>query len=117
MSNMPRFQLSRLREIGWSKWDPIGVGGPEHDWPSDEYDTYLLQAAGQLWHGQPIRLGRESFVRALACASLCDAGDADNADNADTEAEREPAVEVVGDACPTMGWISKASNWSSSVRR
>lgn len=53
MTERPKFQLSRLREIGWSKWDPIGVGGPDHGWPDDEYDNYLIQAAGQLWHGQP----------------------------------------------------------------
>lgn len=51
MSSRPTFQLSRLREIGWAKWDPIGLGGPDHGWPADEYDTYLLQAAGQLWNG------------------------------------------------------------------
>ena len=51
MTTRPTFQLSRLREIGWSKWDPIGVGGPDNDWLADEYDSYLLQAAGQLWHG------------------------------------------------------------------
>jgi hypothetical protein len=51
MISRPTFQLSRLREIGWAKWDPIGVGGPDHGWPADEYDAYLLQAAGQLWNG------------------------------------------------------------------
>lgn len=50
MTMQPKFRLSRLREIGWSKWDPIGVGGPDHGWPADEYDNYLLNAAGQLWH-------------------------------------------------------------------
>ena len=53
MSSGRPFQLSRLRDIGWSKWDPIGVGGPDHGWPADEYDSYLLQAAGQIWNGQP----------------------------------------------------------------
>lgn len=52
MTTRPTFQLSSLREIGWSKWDPIGVGGPDDGWPADEYDAYLLQAAGQLWHGR-----------------------------------------------------------------
>ena len=28
------------------------MGGPDSGWPADEYDSYLLQAAGQLWHGQ-----------------------------------------------------------------
>src|SRR5687768_14928148 len=50
----PKFQLSRLREIGWAKWDPIGVGGPEYGWPADEYDSYLLNAAGQLWNGKSV---------------------------------------------------------------
>ncbi|MBA3527384.1 MAG: hypothetical protein H0T82_10770 [Sphingomonas sp.] len=50
MTTRPTFQLSRLREIGWAKWDPIGVGGPDHGWPADEYDTYLLEAAGRLWN-------------------------------------------------------------------
>lgn len=53
MTNHPTLKLSHLREIGWAKWDPIGVGGPDHGWPADEYDTYLLNAAGQLWNGRP----------------------------------------------------------------
>ena len=52
MTARPIFKLSILRDIGWAKWDPIGVGGPDDGWPPDEYDTYLLQAAGQLWSGQ-----------------------------------------------------------------
>lgn len=47
------FELSRLRKIGWSKWDPIGVGGADDGWPADEYDDYLLRAAVQLWQGLP----------------------------------------------------------------
>lgn len=50
MTARPRFQLSRLREIGWAKWDPIGLSGTEGQ-PHDEYDSYLLQAAGRLWNG------------------------------------------------------------------
>ena len=50
MTARPKFKLSRLREIGWAKWDPIGLGGTD-DWPDDEYDSYLLQAAGRLWNG------------------------------------------------------------------
>ena len=52
MTDRPNFQLACLREIGWSKWNPIGVRGPEHGWPADEYDAYLLHAADQLWNGQ-----------------------------------------------------------------
>lgn len=53
MTDRPKFSLSSLREIGWVKWDPVGVGGPEHGWPADEYDPYLLQEAGQVWNGHP----------------------------------------------------------------
>ncbi len=52
MTAQPTFQLSRLREIGWLTWDPIGLGGPDRGWPADEYDSYLLQAAEKLWHGK-----------------------------------------------------------------
>lgn len=51
MSSRPTFNLSRLREIGWNRWDPIGLNGLE-DNADDEYDTYLLQAAGRLWNGE-----------------------------------------------------------------
>jgi len=50
MTTRPTFKLSRLREIGWSRWDPIGLNGMENT-PDDEYDSYLLQAAGRLWNG------------------------------------------------------------------
>lgn len=56
----PKVKLSRLRDIGWSKWDPIGLLGDGQRWEDDacrpfvdEYDTYLLQAAGQLRRGVP----------------------------------------------------------------
>lgn len=57
--NEPNIQLSRLREIGWSLWDPIGLREiSDGDWRdggacADEYDTYLLQAAGKLLRGEP----------------------------------------------------------------
>jgi hypothetical protein len=50
MTTCPRLELSRLREIGWSRWDPIGLSGMENT-PDDEYDRYLLHAAGRLWNG------------------------------------------------------------------
>lgn len=47
----PKVQLSRLREIGFSLWDPIGLA-PVGDWregaPVDEYDRYLLEAVSCL---------------------------------------------------------------------
>lgn len=47
-----RLDISRLREIGWSLWDPIGLDGNTGIWReetfADEYDTYLIKAAGML---------------------------------------------------------------------
>ena len=47
----PKFKLSRLREIGWRHWDPIGLNGLEGN-ADDEYDSYLLRATGMLWNGK-----------------------------------------------------------------
>ena len=54
----PKINLSRLRDIGWSLWDPIGLLKPGQRWEddecrsfADEYDNYLLDAAGQLRRG------------------------------------------------------------------
>ncbi|WP_145635238.1 hypothetical protein [Rhizobium sp. ERR 1071] len=54
----PTIKLSRLRDIGWSLWDPIGLLKPGQRWEdeecrsfADEYDTYLLNAAEQLRRG------------------------------------------------------------------
>ena len=55
----PKLKLSRLRDIGWSVWDPIGLLGPDQKWTdedclpfADEYDSYLIQAAGRLRRGE-----------------------------------------------------------------
>ena len=57
-SGHPRMKLSRLRDIGWTIWDPIGLLPPNVSWSdeechsfADEYDTYLLRAAGKLQNG------------------------------------------------------------------
>jgi hypothetical protein len=46
-------KLSRLRDIGWTEWDPIGLLPKGHSWENypefaDEYDRYLLEAASRL---------------------------------------------------------------------
>ena len=51
MAVRPTFKLSRLREIGWAEWNPIGLHRTES--AEDEYDSYLLQAADRLWNGEP----------------------------------------------------------------
>jgi len=50
MNTRPRFDIATLRKIGFDQWDPIGGGVPE-----DEYDTYLLKAAGNLWNGDAVK--------------------------------------------------------------
>jgi hypothetical protein len=50
MTARPKFNASRLREIGWSLWDPIGLNYRDGR-PGSEYDAYLFQAAGKLWIG------------------------------------------------------------------
>lgn len=48
-------QLSFLRAIGWTCWDPIGLrdqnGGWEVSTFADEYDDHLLHVASQLRQG------------------------------------------------------------------
>tara|TARA_R110002124_G_scaffold22412_5_gene84663 strand:+ start:295 stop:624 length:330 start_codon:yes stop_codon:yes gene_type:complete len=58
MNSHPKIKLSRLRDIGWSLWDPIGLLSTGELWTdeenldfADEYDSYLLQAAAQLRRG------------------------------------------------------------------
>jgi hypothetical protein len=52
MAARTKIRLSRLRDIGWRHWDPIGLGGPGGSWANsgaaDEYDGYLLKAAGMV---------------------------------------------------------------------
>lgn len=56
MSTYPKMQLSRLREIGWKHWDPIGLANADGTWDeacADEYDGYLLHIVSLLRGGQP----------------------------------------------------------------
>lgn len=64
----PKIKLARLRDIGWSKWDPIGLLADGQKWDdedcrpfADEYDSYLIQAAGKLRRGA----SEEDVVRYL----------------------------------------------------
>ena len=49
MAAHPNFDLSRLPEIGWDIWDPIGLKGQAR--LDDEYDRYLLRSADRIWDG------------------------------------------------------------------
>ena len=65
MNSRPKIRLSRLRDIGWSNWDPIGLLADGENWEgkpfADEYDGYLLRAAGMFRQGETI----ENIVRYL----------------------------------------------------
>ena len=57
MSNSPKVRLSRLRDIGFHDWDPIGLLAEGETWDhkgfADEYDSYLLEAASLIRRGTP----------------------------------------------------------------
>ena len=60
--------LHKLRDIGWTLWDPIGLLPPEGEWDdcanrsfAGEYDQYLIAAATKLRKGEP----REEVVAYL----------------------------------------------------
>ena len=57
MSARPKLRLSRLRDIGWTVWDPIGLNDFDGKWENVyvayEYDGYLIQAAGRLRAKEP----------------------------------------------------------------
>jgi len=53
MASRPTVELSRLREIGWTDWDPIGLAEMKN-WPRDEYDSYLLQVVSRLRRGETV---------------------------------------------------------------
>jgi len=58
LTPQPKLMLSHLRDVGLSIWDPIELMGSEQNWDdkeclsfANEYDNYLIQAAGQLRRG------------------------------------------------------------------
>ena len=58
MKPRPKIRLSRLRDIGWTLWDPIGLMPSHLKWDdegnlsfADEYDSYLIYVAGQIRRG------------------------------------------------------------------
>ena len=56
MTEKPAVKLSRLRDIGWAEWDPIGLLAEGDTWENkpfaDEYDRYLLQVVALLRTGR-----------------------------------------------------------------
>ena len=79
----PKLKLSRLRDIGWTIWDPIGLLAPSQRWDegdalafADEYDVYLREAAGLLRRGTPA----EQVVRLLVAVETGHMGLAERPD-------------------------------------
>ena len=68
MNAHPKLRLSRLRDIGWSVWDPIGLNDFDGKWQNvsfaDEYDGYLIQAAGRLRANEPDEAVIDYLVKA-----------------------------------------------------
>ncbi|HEV7343520.1 MAG TPA: hypothetical protein VGN68_17990 [Sphingopyxis sp.] len=88
MTVHPKIKLSRLRDIGWSLWDPIGLGSPGDGWPescADEYDSYLLMVSTMLCSGHS-REDASEYLRQIAGVQMglsdVDAGAAKAAANA-----------------------------------
>lgn len=46
-------QISKLRDIGWSLWDPIGLADHRANC-DDEYDDYLVYAVDALQRGASV---------------------------------------------------------------
>ncbi|MCZ8375805.1 MAG: hypothetical protein O9342_10540 [Beijerinckiaceae bacterium] len=68
MTEKATLPLSRLREIGWHFWDPIGLLPEGADWKTqtfiDEYDVYLLHVAFSLQAGWSAELAIAYLVQA-----------------------------------------------------
>ena len=77
MQPAPQINLPRLRDIGWTLWDPNGLlgpsGAPAGRWDdpenlpfANEYDRYLIAAATHLRRGVPPERIEADLVRAEA---------------------------------------------------
>lgn len=96
MSDLPKVKLSRLREIGWSLWDPIGLRELcDGEWQkgggcADEYDGYLLQVVGRLRRG-------ESFADVSAYLEDSEVGHIGLTRNSTTSSRAKATVEAISD--------------------
>lgn len=73
MSLYPKIQLSQLREIGWSLWDPIGLRRADGSLVgdcADEYDRYLLHVVSMLCRGGS-RDEAAAYLYQIAADHMC----------------------------------------------
>jgi hypothetical protein len=98
-----KLELSRLRQIGWDEWDPIGIRSiDDHSWrgpAADEYDQYLLHAARLLLGGA----GKERAIEYLDMIASEHMGLGKK-----TEAGRIAAVRTVDAIAAYLGSLSDA---------
>ncbi|MDJ0609256.1 MAG: hypothetical protein QNJ67_09790 [Kiloniellales bacterium] len=62
----PSIKAADFREIGWTLWDPIALKEADGNPPKnaeDEYDTYLLHAAGMLINGKGVAAARDYLAK------------------------------------------------------
>ncbi|MEA1831298.1 hypothetical protein U8607_04300 [Methylobacterium durans] len=67
MSTDLSITLSRLRDIGWKEWDPIGLLTAGEAWDqkpfADEYDDYLRKVVAGFRNGRPLAEAVEYLLR------------------------------------------------------
>lgn len=86
--------LARLREIGWSEWDPIGLSEFEGGWReqsfANEYDEYLLRVAAGLRQGWSVEMAA-SYLMRIETDEMCLSG----RDNARAKATAQAIDELL----------------------
>lgn len=102
MTERAKIKLSRLREIGWSSWDPIGLRKLSNgEWQdggacADEYDGYLIEAAGMLRNGKPT-------ASVVAYLEDTETGHIGLTRSATTRSRAEATVAAISDYLATLG--------------
>jgi hypothetical protein len=92
----PPVAMSRLRDIGWTRWDPIGIGPPQPEF-ADEYNRYIWEAFCLLRRGAPPADVAERLMWIeVEQIGLCHAPDADRRAAATVEALYAYVVELDG---------------------
>lgn len=74
MNSYPPLKLSRLRDIGWTEWDPLRLlpkGDRWENYPefADEYDRYLLHAETRLRRDWSVSEAADYFMH-IACEHM-----------------------------------------------
>jgi hypothetical protein len=101
MAQRPKIKLSELREIGWEKWDPIGIRDTRGE-AVDEYDSYILRAAATLWQGLSEREVADYLIS--VASERMGLSVVDRAAAAETARAIKEHVEKMRDAKVGPGW-------------